>query len=202
MMPPAKITDMQGRLRALVYERYKHTNIVPLVDGIAARFQVLENSLFSLFALFSIDDSEGAQLDRLGRLVGYQRAGLDDATYRLYLKAEVLVNHSNGTPDQLLMIFIAMFTSATAPPVYTPGGNASFVIRTAPTLTAAQAGAALVVLGRSEGSGKRGLLMWQAADDADTFICSDTSFELDTNRGCGDSGDPTIGGQLAGIMQA
>jgi hypothetical protein len=56
---------------------------------------------YSLYNLTSIDDSSGAQLDKIGKIVGQPRMGLTDIQYRLFLKGKISQNVSMGTNEDL-----------------------------------------------------------------------------------------------------
>lgn len=69
----------------------------------AGGYQELENTLINLRdKTFSIDDSEGFQLDLIGELVGQARMGFDDAFYRILLYARIGINISNGEPERII----------------------------------------------------------------------------------------------------
>ena len=56
-----------------------------------------------------IDEAVGAQLDMLGKIVGQKRFGMNDADYKLWIDARILLNKSRGTePDlrELLRVLI------------------------------------------------------------------------------------------------
>lgn len=87
----------------------------PGMTGLAAVFgakvQELEDALWALYTQRSIDYAIGAQLDLLGKIVGYPRQGLDDNTYRIRVRAKIAVNESSGTTSQILQIFALLLPS-------------------------------------------------------------------------------------------
>lgn len=48
-----------------------------------------------------IDESAGAQLDMLGKIVGQKRFGMNDADYKLWIDARILLNKSRGIESDL-----------------------------------------------------------------------------------------------------
>lgn len=75
-------------------------------------------------ANFDLDTASGSQLDALGaeigasRMLPYQPSGglnpvLDDATYRIYLKARIAQNHWDGTLTSLQAIWTSLFPGGT-----------------------------------------------------------------------------------------
>lgn len=102
--------------------------MVDLVRALVAPIQSIEDVFFALRTLPSIDDSEGVNLDAIGRIVGQDRANLDDATYRVWLKARQQVNRSSGTVPELLAIARAVVPAGVELEAI-PGFPAGFVIR-------------------------------------------------------------------------
>lgn len=78
--------------------------IEKLVATLATPFQSLENALQQLLSERSVDTAVGAQLDVIGNLVGQPRNGLDDATYRRYVRARISTNKSTGIVEDLLTV--------------------------------------------------------------------------------------------------
>lgn len=68
------------------------------------QIQLLEDAAWSVLMDKWLDTAEGAQLDNLGRIVGQPRGGFDDATYRRWLAARILLNRTSGTIPEILQI--------------------------------------------------------------------------------------------------
>jgi hypothetical protein len=75
--------------------------------------QELEAVAFEAIRQKAIDDAEGVQLDGIGQIIGQPRNGADDPTYRLRLKARILLNKSSGTLPQILDMFRLLVPEAT-----------------------------------------------------------------------------------------
>lgn len=172
------VQDWQSRLRARIYEQFKSKPKIQLwVDMVARQFQDLEDVLQSLLTLVSIDDSAGDQLDGLGRFLGQPRAGVDDATYRIYLKARIVARKSRGRPEDIYRVFAALFPGSTF--FLRSGGVKSFFIRVNVAITRAQAVAASTFLVQAKESGARADLIWQESPTAALFTL-DSGPGLDT----------------------
>lgn len=101
-----KITDHAARAlsRVLTQDREK-----PPLEGLLSepgvRAQTLEDAAWDLLSRLGVDDSFGAQLDGIGRIVGEARAGANDEDYRPRLKARIRLNLSSGTVPDIVAIF-------------------------------------------------------------------------------------------------
>lgn len=159
------VADWYTRLRGRLYKQFKYKTKFGLwSDMIARQVTDLENAMQALLTLISIDDSIGAQLDNLGRLIGQQRAGVDDATYRLYLKARIVARRSKGTPEDIYSVMRALFGTSSPMRITTSGvGVKAFRVTVHTVLTAAQVLIAISFLRQSKESGARALLDWQPA---------------------------------------
>jgi len=96
--------DEQMRRLLLSQDRDK-PNILALARAIATGLQTVEDDLFDLPLSTSLALGTGDALDKLGAIVGEARLGLDDDAYRRFIGAKILVNRSEGTPEELLAIF-------------------------------------------------------------------------------------------------
>jgi hypothetical protein len=102
------VIDAENRL----LEQYKNKpNIKALVDGLIGPVQTLEDAFNDLKLNRGISGAVGVQLDRLGDIVGIKRLGLDDETYRLRIKIQIVQNVSEGEPDRLIQVFQSLVGS-------------------------------------------------------------------------------------------
>lgn len=67
--------------------------------------QDIEDATWTLFGRLDIDNSEGVQLDGIGLIIGEARQGKSDANYRIYIKAKIGVNTSEGDIEKLLSVW-------------------------------------------------------------------------------------------------
>lgn len=171
--------DWETRLLGRLYWQFRSKpRIVAWTRMIARQVQDVEDVFQAILSIVSIDDSVGAQLDNLGRFLGQPRAGLDDDTYRLYLKARIIANKSDGTPEAIYKVFRALFGPTVSMVIKTSDvGVKTFVQHVATVLTAAQVQAGLTFLRQSKEAGARAILEWQPSAAAATFT-------LDNGPGC------------------
>ncbi len=129
-------TDLDKFIGAIVQE---------IVDLEAAAFDVLNKTL-------TVGGTTGANQDVMGRLVGVEREGRTDAVYDLRIAAQILLNISSGTIEQLLAIVIAMI-GATPTVEVTEAFPASFDITVddAPIPANGEEVGSLVVLAKPAG---------------------------------------------------
>lgn len=83
---------------------------VSLLAAMGEGVQLQEEQFFDLLVGRGLNLATGAALEQWGAIVGEARGGLTDDDYRRFIKARVLANTSDGTPDELLTIF-ALITS-------------------------------------------------------------------------------------------
>lgn len=154
----------------------------------------------SLLTLPSIDDSEGIQLDVLGKLCGQPRLGVDDPTYRRWIRGRIGANRSTGTPEDLYRMYRAMFAHSTRTLLVQTAELAvkAFLVRIGGAITAADAIIALDFLVDAKEAGARAVLEFQQAEDDLLFSWDDDP----TGLGFGDVSDPTVGGVYADALQA
>jgi cellobiose-specific phosphotransferase system component IIC len=86
-------------------QQYKTGNTEALIGAVATPAQDLEDALIQVYTQRWIATAVGAQLDVLGAIVGQDRGGFDDTTYRLFIQTRIQVNKSSGCPEELYAIF-------------------------------------------------------------------------------------------------
>jgi hypothetical protein len=200
------ITDWVSRLKSRLYEQFKSLpGWTSIVEAIAARVQALENVAQQVYTITSIDDSEGVQLDVLGRLVGEPRGGKTDALYRLFIRAKVRANRSSGTHEDLYAVLVALFGAgmeAKIAPAYPAG---IIVTITAPLLDADDQAAALHFLIIAKAAGVKLWLETSPGDDDDMYTLLDPEHLTDglqPGLGLSDANDKSFGGQLASAVSS
>lgn len=93
-------------LNRLLYQYKGKPYIDSLIKDICTtQIQELEDAIIPLFNRLDIDASEGVQLDEIGEIVGQSRLGLLDATYRLFLKAKIGANVSEGDIPRVIDVW-------------------------------------------------------------------------------------------------
>lgn len=77
-------------------------NLTALIRAYVAQIQELEGVMFELRDARAVGTAVGAQLDGLGGIIGEDRLGRDDDTYRIAIQSRIDNNSSNGTIEDLL----------------------------------------------------------------------------------------------------
>lgn len=97
----------------LLFQYKGKTNIENLIDSLlGTQIQDFENAAFTLFGRLNIDKSTGKQLDRIGDLIGQKREGKIDSLYRLFIKAKIGANISQGDIERLISVWKLLTNSS------------------------------------------------------------------------------------------
>lgn len=72
------------------------------------QIQDLEDALSDTLTETTVETSVGAQLDALGSIVGEDRAGRNDLQYSTALRARLILNVSEGTPQNIIDLIRAI----------------------------------------------------------------------------------------------
>lgn len=81
-----------------------------LLEAMGEGVQTQEEQFFDLLVGRGLNLATGVSLEQWGAIVGEQRGGLNDGDYRRFIKARILANIAEGTPDELLTVW-ALVTS-------------------------------------------------------------------------------------------
>lgn len=79
-----------------------------LLTSYVAEVQDLEDALFQILDDTNLDSAVGQQLDNIGEIVGEPRNGRDDATYLIAIRARILLNTSEGTIEDIILLILAL----------------------------------------------------------------------------------------------
>jgi hypothetical protein len=166
------------------------------------RVQELENAIWEVILIRGIDLSEGVGLDVIGRVVGRARLGLIDSDYRIALRAQIRINRSSGTPEDLIAVAVlsmpAGFTFS-----YDEFPTATIVVH-----VNEQVGFNIQVLfdnlNRTRAGGVRLLLEYPSIDADTAFAFSNVSATSDPLKGFGDAVTPlpSVGGYLISVISS
>ena len=95
--------DYLTRARALVIEQFEGSErLLATIDAIMAQIQDLDDTLFVFSDDLSLRTAIGAQLDRVGEVLGVFRAGKSDSEYRVALNLQVFLNNSIGAVNDVV----------------------------------------------------------------------------------------------------
>jgi hypothetical protein len=75
-----------------------------LLGAYVTQLQDLETATLEVLILTRLSDAVGVQLDIIGRIVGRERGSSDDDRYRDLLSAQIKLNLSSGTIQEILAI--------------------------------------------------------------------------------------------------
>ena len=121
------ILDHAAQSRKLIVSQFQQSpRLLATLAALMVPVQQLEFELFRLLYLRSLAFSDGAQLDALGDLRTLPRAGKTDAAYRDAMRAAVLRNTCNGTPDELIRYVRSL--NGNLPVQYAETGTAGFAL--------------------------------------------------------------------------
>jgi hypothetical protein len=190
------VGDWETRLLGRLYTQYKDkvTWQQWVTEIIAPQAQALEESAQQLLGLNDIDNSSGIQLDIIGRKIGQQRAGWDDPTYRLMLKARAAANVSDGSSELIYPVMRALY-GASIGMVITTYQIRTFELRIKGAITSTMAALGPGFLQDAKEAAARGIFLWQEYDDGLIFEFGNASY-LSAGIGAGVASLPvfSIGG--------
>jgi hypothetical protein len=96
------ITHIDDALLRII-EQYKCSeSMKAIVKALTEQVQIIEDESFGLFSRLDLANATGVLLDQYGTIIGLDRNGLDDDTYRLFLFAKIGQNTSNGEPERVI----------------------------------------------------------------------------------------------------
>lgn len=119
---------LQARAR-LIAQYVGKPRLNDLVCIFADQVQLIEDALWDLATLRTIELGVGVQLDGIGDIVGQDRNGLPDDDYRPLLRARVRANRSEGTaPDVIAVASAALDDPGVGEIRFDPKFPASFIL--------------------------------------------------------------------------
>ena len=194
-----KKTTITAEALANLIELFKgKPKLAAFISAFTDQSQDLEDGAFGVLLDTIIETAAGVQLDGAGVIVGRARGGLSDDLYRVRLQAQILLNKSSGTLDEVLVIVALLDASPMTNVIEKyPAG---FVIEILDIQSDPAQLARIIAEARS--AAVNGHLHYSLSPVAElfTFASGDTP-EADTNRGfANDAG--TTGGKYADALGA
>lgn len=99
------IADHLAQALDKLIQRYKgKPRFAAWLGTYVKQVQLLEDATKAVEASRDLDTADDARLELIGRLVGQPRRGAVTELYRLYIKARILANRSDGSPEALKAI--------------------------------------------------------------------------------------------------
>lgn len=189
MADPIKIdyiSNWKKRLRGRLYTQFRNkVTWNALVDFLASWTQELEDATQTLNTLLDIDNSEGVQLDNLGKIVGQPRLGYADADYRFLIKARIATNRSTGTPEDVYSIFRAFLGLDYSFYYFSGRSTKAFAITVNEPITRTQALIGSKFLGEGTDAGAWAILKWQESQDSEIFTFDSGGLGFDVGKFAG-----------------
>jgi len=193
----SKITTHRAdALARLLYQYQDSPKFKALIDSVSGvQTQDTEDAVYELYSRLDIDGSSGISLDKIGELIGAPRSGLDDASYRIYLKGTAGENISEGEADRIIDTWQTMTQGTVIQMLET--FPAEIVLASNGTLVDPLLTLACILIQRVVGGGIKVL--------GTVFFDSDGAFTFDLTtetwaKGFGDKNDINIGGKFAGLL--
>jgi hypothetical protein len=103
-MIPVKTDLVVDGINQLLHQFRGKPNIEGVLSACLDQIELIDQETFDLVNMFNVDDAVGIILDYVGAIVGVPRDGRNDDDYRAAIQSRLLVNNSEGTPDDLLEI--------------------------------------------------------------------------------------------------
>lgn len=168
-------------------EQFKgKSKIEAFLTAFASQIQDLEDAGFEMYLDRWIATSEGIQLDGLGAIVGEDREGRGDEEYRLAILAQIQINFSEATPEDILLALTNFYRA-----IYqmVELGYADFIVRFVGIWTEGIDPATedfVDLLNKVNGAGIEAWFQWSEYDDDSTFtFASGDVEEASTTQGFG-----------------
>lgn len=199
-MPLVKIENHVEQGLALLLLQYRDKpRLAALISSFLRRVQELEDADFDVLIKRLLDNATGEQLNVIGRIVGQvNEASWNDETYRLFIKARIRANQSNGHGNDVIDVVNLVEAADFVLREYYPA--TMFVdFATAPAV----APLILIALARrAKGSGVRLQLLYGAHDvGVDGFsFCAGITDVASTTEGSSLT-DESTGGYSAGALE-
>lgn len=103
-MIPIKTDLVEEGIEQLLHQFRGKPNIEGILSACLDQVELIDQETFDLVNMFNVEDAVGIILDYIGAIVGVERGGRNDNEYRSAILSNLLVNNSEGTPDDLLEI--------------------------------------------------------------------------------------------------
>jgi hypothetical protein len=166
----SKIADHEAEMLDRLPQQDKgKANTAKLYGAIAPQFQDLEDALFDLLTLRTVETATGNALDVLGRIVGQPRDGLSDDDYRRFVRARIATNKSRGRSKDIYTVARLVINDDTVVLRIIPSPPACFILNLTGPITDNVAGILLAFEKQAKAAGVRIILQYSTESTADLF---------------------------------
>jgi len=189
-------THNQDALNRLLYQYRDSEKLKGFITALyGTQVQELEDAAWQLLTRLNIDSSEGVQLDHIGKIVGQSRQSMADDRYRIWIKAKIAQNISEGDIEQIISIW-RLFNSEATTVQLIENFPAEIAIYSDIALDPLYSEEILTLIQRAMGAGIRfGYTLIFDPDNAFGFLGSINA------GGFGDTTDPEIGGKFSTLQE-
>lgn len=166
----ASVDHIAEALNRLPEQFRSDPNVTALLSSLVGPCQALETALQDMLTKRGVDTAVGAQLDIVGKLVGQSRNGLDDETFRRYIRARISAHRSSGVVEDLIRITTLVLNDLGATLIVDQQGVAAVVVRIEDTTVDATVADAIISFLRIAGAaGVRVILESSTVVPAEAF---------------------------------
>lgn len=200
---PTRETDHVRKGLDRFLEQFKGKPVFEaILTACLTQVQKLEDAIWEVIMIRGIELSEGVGLDAIGRIVGRARLGLEDSDYRVALRAQIRINRSSGTPNDLIEVTDLSLPQTGFTAEYGEEYPAAVLITVNEQVTFLIS-VMFDNLIRTKAGGVRLFLFYTPSDPANIFqFAPDTSGTVDSSTGFGDVLDSGSGGHLVSMLSA
>lgn len=158
-------------------QQFRKPRIENLLRAFAGPSQPIESALWQLLTQRFITTAIGVQLDFIGKIVGQPRLGLDDDSYRRYIRARVAAHKSRGTTEELIKVATLVLLDIPVTIRVEREGTATVQVTLEGNIVAADiAGIVVSFLRQAVGAGIRVVLVTEPGNESTLFSTGHTMF--------------------------
>lgn len=177
-------------------------NVKKLLRAVLGPVQTLEDTFQSIILSRRVNYATGDALDLLGKLVTQPRNGLDDESYRRFIRARIATNSSDGLVEELINISHLVIDDDDAyVHVANIGVAALHIIIEDIVMDTDLAEIVVSFLRQAASGGVRVVVEYWPEPEAQMFAFAPKTGLLGTGKGFGWTADPSVGGSLAGAIE-
>lgn len=104
---PQQSTDHADRGPLRLLDQFKNKpKLVGLLRSYLKEIQKIEDAAWEVLYYRTILNGFGIVLDRIGKIVGRPRNSLIDSDYKIALRAQIRINRSSGTPEDIISVAV------------------------------------------------------------------------------------------------
>jgi hypothetical protein len=144
-------------------------NVAAVLQSFLREIQLLEDTLWEMLELRTLEGADLPRLKVLGKIVGQPRLGFDTETYRTVIEARARANVSRGRAIDLLEVLAILLGEASF--VLLAVGNATLYVHAEDPLDAQALAKVRVVLPDARAAGVG--IQFLYSDDANVFVWGD-----------------------------